>query len=220
MGPGSRSLEGTPHGRTVEHIPARCARAERRALPGVCPSPAAEAPRHPRFHAGFHAEGPARGRREQQRPEVHAGQGPAEGAREPPAPYSVPQAQKRSQTLADAPPVPQVYGSAYLITSISLSVVSFTLSYVLVSAGVDVAGLLEKARARLPAPGGAATAADARCPARRLASPSTPPASRSAHLRSHTQCTRRRRQSAFRRLSLSLRSLRSGWARRSRHERM
>jgi hypothetical protein len=38
-----------------------------------------------------------------------------------------------------------VYGSAYLITSISLSVVSFSLSYVLVSAGVDVAGLLEKA---------------------------------------------------------------------------
>jgi hypothetical protein len=43
--------------------------------------------------------------------------------------------------------VAQVYGSAYLITSISLSIVSFSLSYVLVSAGVDVAGLLEKARA-------------------------------------------------------------------------
>lgn len=40
----------------------------------------------------------------------------------------------------------QVYGSAYLVTSISLSIVSFSLSYVLVSAGVDVAGLLEKAR--------------------------------------------------------------------------
>ena len=41
---------------------------------------------------------------------------------------------------------PQRYGSAYLLTSISLSVVSFSLSYALVSAGVDVAGLLEKAR--------------------------------------------------------------------------
>lgn len=40
----------------------------------------------------------------------------------------------------------QRYGSAYLITSISLSIVSFSLSYVLISAGVDVASLLDKAR--------------------------------------------------------------------------
>ena len=40
----------------------------------------------------------------------------------------------------------QRYGSAYLITSISLSIVSFGLSYALISAGVDVAALLEKAR--------------------------------------------------------------------------
>lgn len=36
------------------------------------------------------------------------------------------------------------YGSAYLITSISLSVVSFGLCYLLVSAGVDVAALLQR----------------------------------------------------------------------------
>lgn len=36
------------------------------------------------------------------------------------------------------------YGSAYLITSISLSVVSFGLCYLLVSAGVDVAALLHR----------------------------------------------------------------------------
>ena len=35
------------------------------------------------------------------------------------------------------------YGSAYLITSISLSLVSITICYVLVSAGVDVASILE-----------------------------------------------------------------------------
>jgi len=36
------------------------------------------------------------------------------------------------------------YGSAYLLTSISLSLVSFTLCYILVTSGVDVASLLEK----------------------------------------------------------------------------
>ena len=36
------------------------------------------------------------------------------------------------------------YGSAYLITSISLSLVSFGLCYALVSAGVDVPSLLGK----------------------------------------------------------------------------
>lgn len=36
------------------------------------------------------------------------------------------------------------YGSAYLITSISFAVVSFATCYALVSAGVDVAGLLSK----------------------------------------------------------------------------
>ena len=35
------------------------------------------------------------------------------------------------------------YGSAYLITSISLSLVSITICYVLVSAGVDVASILD-----------------------------------------------------------------------------
>lgn len=38
------------------------------------------------------------------------------------------------------------YGSAYLLTSISLSLVSFGLCYVLVSSGVDVAALLGKVR--------------------------------------------------------------------------
>lgn len=38
------------------------------------------------------------------------------------------------------------YGSAYLITSISLSLVSFGMFYVLVSSGVDVAALLRQAR--------------------------------------------------------------------------
>ena len=35
------------------------------------------------------------------------------------------------------------YGSAYLVTSISLSLVSITACYALISAGVDVPGLLE-----------------------------------------------------------------------------
>lgn len=39
------------------------------------------------------------------------------------------------------------YGSAYLLTSISLSLVSFGLCYALISAGVDVASLLGKVRA-------------------------------------------------------------------------
>lgn len=38
------------------------------------------------------------------------------------------------------------YGSAYLVTSISLSIVSFALCYVLVDNGVDVASLLSKVR--------------------------------------------------------------------------
>ncbi|XP_024394924.1 uncharacterized protein [Physcomitrium patens] len=36
------------------------------------------------------------------------------------------------------------YGGAYLVTSISLSIVSFSLCYVLVQAGVDVTSLLDK----------------------------------------------------------------------------
>jgi len=36
------------------------------------------------------------------------------------------------------------YGSAYLVTSISLSIVSFSLCYALVTAGVDVPALLAK----------------------------------------------------------------------------
>jgi len=38
------------------------------------------------------------------------------------------------------------YGGAYLATSISLSIVSFTLCYLLISAGVDVQDLLAKVR--------------------------------------------------------------------------
>lgn len=38
------------------------------------------------------------------------------------------------------------YGSAYLITSISLSLVSFGLCYVLINAGVDVTALLNKVK--------------------------------------------------------------------------
>ncbi|DBA90359.1 TPA: hypothetical protein ACH3X1_003640 [Trebouxia sp. C0004] len=36
------------------------------------------------------------------------------------------------------------YGSAYLITSISFSIVSFTLCYALISSGVDVPSLLQR----------------------------------------------------------------------------
>ncbi|RLM73661.1 uncharacterized protein C2845_PM15G07880 [Panicum miliaceum] len=43
------------------------------------------------------------------------------------------------------------YGGAYLATSISLSLVSFTLCYLLISAGVDVQDLLAKVRATQPA---------------------------------------------------------------------
>lgn len=42
------------------------------------------------------------------------------------------------------------YGGAYLATSISLSIVSFTLCYLLVSAGVDVQDLLAKVSCCLP----------------------------------------------------------------------
>jgi hypothetical protein len=42
------------------------------------------------------------------------------------------------------------YGGAYLATSISLSLVSFTLCYLLISAGVDVQDLLAKVRAWAP----------------------------------------------------------------------
>lgn len=45
--------------------------------------------------------------------------------------------------FAFATAVPQQYGSAYLITSISLSIVSFSLCYVAIDAGVDVAALLK-----------------------------------------------------------------------------
>ena len=38
----------------------------------------------------------------------------------------------------------KIYGSAYLVTSISLSIVSISLCYALISAGVDVPGLLDK----------------------------------------------------------------------------
>ena len=44
----------------------------------------------------------------------------------------------------DAKALLKKYGSAYLITSISFSVVSFSLCYALVNAGVDVAALLAK----------------------------------------------------------------------------
>ncbi len=53
--------------------------------------------------------------------------------------------------LSPSPLLLQRYGSAYLVTSISLSIVSFGLSYILVSAGVDVASLLEKARSSVVA---------------------------------------------------------------------
>ena len=43
------------------------------------------------------------------------------------------------------------YGGAYLATSISLSLVSFALCYLLISAGVDVQDLLAKVRATRPA---------------------------------------------------------------------
>lgn len=36
------------------------------------------------------------------------------------------------------------YGGAYLATSITLSIISFSLCYVLISAGVDVQALLQK----------------------------------------------------------------------------
>lgn len=41
------------------------------------------------------------------------------------------------------------YGGAYLATSISLSIVSFALCYVLVQFGVDVSSVLEKVRASI-----------------------------------------------------------------------
>eukprot|EP00793_Prasinoderma_coloniale_P006491 PRCOL_00001321-RA len=49
-----------------------------------------------------------------------------------------------STKVSNAKELLQRYGSAYLITSISLSLVSFSLFYVLVSNGVDVAALLSR----------------------------------------------------------------------------
>lgn len=49
------------------------------------------------------------------------------------------------------------YGSAYLLTSISLSLVSFGLCYALINAGVDVASLLGKVRRRRGRGGGGRT---------------------------------------------------------------
>jgi hypothetical protein len=45
---------------------------------------------------------------------------------------------------SDAKELLKKYGSAYLITSISLSLISFGLCYLLVSAGLDVSALLAK----------------------------------------------------------------------------
>ena len=64
-------------------------------------------------------------------------------------PLILPQARiSRKKPPADAhiASLSQRYGSAYLITSISLSLVSFGLCYAAVSAGVDVAALLGQVR--------------------------------------------------------------------------
>lgn len=44
------------------------------------------------------------------------------------------------------------YGGAYLATSITLSLISFTACYLLINAGVDVQQLLGKVRAAKPLP--------------------------------------------------------------------
>ena len=49
----------------------------------------------------------------------------------------------KSSSMDTAKKLLKRYGSAYLITSISLSLVSITICYVLVSAGVDVASILD-----------------------------------------------------------------------------
>ena len=50
----------------------------------------------------------------------------------------------KSKEGPDAKELLKKYGSAYLVTSISLALVSFTICYVLVDNGVDVADLLSK----------------------------------------------------------------------------
>lgn len=63
------------------------------------------------------------------------------------------------------------YGSAYLLTSISLSIVSFTFFYVLVSNGVDVAALLKNVGIEVSSKGEAAGTAALAYVAHKAASP-------------------------------------------------
>lgn len=42
------------------------------------------------------------------------------------------------------------YGGAYLATSITLSLISFSLCYALISAGIDVQSLLQKVKMEIP----------------------------------------------------------------------
>jgi hypothetical protein len=64
-------------------------------------------------------------------------------------PSSSPPLSKTAQAKA----LLKTYGSAYLLTSISFAVVSFGACYALVSAGVDVAALLERVGLRYGATG-------------------------------------------------------------------
>lgn len=52
--------------------------------------------------------------------------------------------EKKKSRTDEAKELLAKYGGAYLATSISLSLVSFALCYLLISAGIDVAALLQK----------------------------------------------------------------------------
>jgi hypothetical protein len=93
------------------------------------------------------------------------------------------------------------YGGAYLATSITLSIISFTACYLLINAGVDVQQLLAKVRATphsQTSTGGAHELQNLlMCPVRvkfRLGSRRTRPEGRSGHSRWPTRRTRRPRR--------------------------
>jgi hypothetical protein len=61
--------------------------------------------------------------------------------------------EKKSKSRTDqAKDLLAKYGGAYLATSITLSIISFTACYLLINAGVDVQQLLAKVRTK-PVPG-------------------------------------------------------------------
>ena len=160
---------------------------------------------------GVHAEGRRRGRRHGQQPEVHAGERPAEGMPLPlPLRGRCAAGTRTWQTLADAASLGRgtrrcMAAPTSSPPSRSRSSPSRSLMCSCPRAWTSRACWKRHAAWPRVAPPAAGPGADAPRRARRLASPSTPPASRWALSRSLMRCTRRRRPSAFRPQSRSRR---------------